>query len=338
MTCRRRALVHISCITCCVRASYAFTGTLRPNISNGLRIHPLFQPSPPGDAPRGRYIRQFARAGLNANPANDDDSLDQTLDSENLERILSYLQSHPPSMIASLTQSQLESIFRAIEVATVESDENTVNKRAIEDARTIDFRSMDRARAQMTKLYRLLQEGGRLDVFGAVGRPPPPSSSSVAASPPPPPQWLPVYPTSGSKLISPTLLEKITGMEMISLPPRPTNLLLYGGAALAVIEGIASLYFGINFNLLVACTILLAVMDQVLVSGAVFETALRMAKPEMSGRITRHEAGHFLCAYLLGCPVEGVVLSTWAALNRIRGDVVLRPRPQRADIGSETAD
>jgi hypothetical protein len=71
-----------------------------------------------------------------------------------------------------------------------------------------------------------------------------------------------VYPTSGSKLISPTLLEKITGMEMISLTPRPTNLLLYGGAALAVIEGIASLYSGINFNLLVACTILLAVMDQ----------------------------------------------------------------------------
>ena len=49
---------------------------------------------------------------------------------------------------------------------------------------------------------------------------------------------------------------------MISLTPRPTNLLLYGGAALAVIEGIASLYSGINFNLLVACTILLAVMDQ----------------------------------------------------------------------------
>ena len=321
MLCHRRALVHISCIACCARASHAFTGTLRPNISNGLRLHPLFQPSPPGpgDAPRGRYRRQYARAGLNANPADDDDSLDQTLDSNNLEEILSYLQSHPPSMIASLSQSQLESIFRAIEVATVESDENTVNKRAIEDARTIDFRSMDRARAQMTKLYRLLREGGRLDVFGAVGRPPPPSSSSsVAASPPPPPpppQWLPVYPTSGSKLISPTLLEKITGMEMISLTPRPTNLLLYGGAALAVVEGIASLYFGINFNLLVACTILLAVMDQVLVSGAVFETALRMVKPEMSGRITRHEAGHFLCAYLLGCPVEGVVLSTWAALN-----------------------
>jgi hypothetical protein len=195
----------------------------------------------------------------------------------------------------------MRSIFHAIEVATVESDENTVNKRAIEDARSIEFRSLDIVRSRMTSLYRLLREEGRLEVFGAVGRPPP--------------SGVPVYPTSGSKLISPTLLEEITNMEMISLTPRPTNLLLYGGVALAVLEGFASLYLGINFNLLVACTILLAVMDQALVSGAIFETALRMARPEMSGRITRHEAGHFLCAYLLGCPVEGVVLSTWAALN-----------------------
>ncbi|KAL3763316.1 hypothetical protein ACHAW5_007708 [Stephanodiscus triporus] len=315
--CHQRALVHLSFLACCVRISHAFTGTLRPI---GLLGHPLFHPSP-RNAPGGKHRQQFARVGLKAESNDitssddlgksalfDDDALVRALDSNNLEKILSYLQSHPSS-IPSLSESQIQSIFYAVEVATVESDENTVNKRAIEDARAIDFRSLDRVRAQMTRLYRLLREEGRLNVFGAVGRPPP---SHVAASPPP---GGAVYPTSGSKLISPALLEEITDMEMISLTPRPTNLLLVGGAAFAVLEGIASLYFGINFSLLVACTVLLAVMDQVLVSGAVFETALRMVKPEMSGRITRHEAGHFLCAYLLGCPVEGVVLSTWAALN-----------------------
>ena len=201
-------------------------------------------------------------------------------------------------------------------MATGESDENTVNKRTLEDANIasasggggIDFRSLDRVRAQMTKLYRLLREEGKLNVFGAIGRAPPKSMLAPVADGP-------NYPTTGSKIITPTLLEEITGMEMIALTPRPTNLLLYGGAALAVLEGIASLYTGINFNLLVVTTILLALMDQILVSGAVFETGLRMVMPEMTTRITKHEAGHFLCAYLLGCPVEGVVLSTWAALN-----------------------
>ena len=304
---RRRALARTIFLACCARASLAFTGIPRPkSISHGLGGPPLLPPSP-SYASRGMHRKRFPRVGLGAEPdesgksaSSDDDALVRALDSNNLEGIYSYLQSRPSS-IPSLSSSQLRSIFHAIEVATVESDENTVNKRAIEDARSVDFRSLDRVRSRMTSLYRLLREGGRLGVFGAVGRTPP--------------VGMPVYPTSGSKLISPTLLEEITNMEMISLTPRPTNLLLYGGAALAVLEGFASLYLGINFNLLVACTILLAVMDQALVSGAVFETALRMARPEMSSRITRHEAGHFLCAYLLGCPVEGVVLSTWAALN-----------------------
>lgn len=239
-------------------------------------------------------------------------SLETTLESNNLDKILSYLETHSSS-IPSLTGAQLQSIFYAIELATAQSDENTVNKRAIEDANIssaqIEFQALDRVRAQMTKLYRLLREQGRLNVFGAIGRLPP-SSISMAS-----PLEGTVYPTSGSKIITPKLLETITNIEMINLTPQPTNLLLYGGGALAILEGILSLYLGINFNLLVVITLLLFLMDQVLVSGAVSETALRMVQPEMTRRITKHEAGHFLCAYVLGCPVEGVVLSTWAALN-----------------------
>ena len=255
------------------------------------------------------------RASIDTNTNNDtEEKLTQVLETNNLEKVLSYLQTNP-TIIPSLSNTQLELIFNTIELATAESDENTVNKRAIEDfniesaaAQQIEFQALDKVRTQMTSLYGLLRNYGKLNVFGAIGRSPPPSIQVW-------PDRGPIYPTSGSKIISPQLLEEITNMSMISLTPQPTNLLLYGGAILAVLEGLMSLYYGINFNLLVTITILLALADQLLVSGAFFESILRFVKPETSRRITKHEAGHFLCAYILGCPVEGVVLSTWDALN-----------------------
>jgi hypothetical protein len=235
------------------------------------------------------------------------DDFNKVVLSNNLQSIVNYLERHD---VSSLSDSQLQSIFDAVEVATAESDGNTVNTRLIEDAKAVEFQALDRVRAQMTNLYRLLREGGRLQTFGAIARAPPKSSTFASATP-----MGPIYPTAGSKIITPTLLEEITGMEMVALTPQPTNFLLYGGAALAVLEGIVSLYYGINFNFLVGLTLFLAVLDQALVSGAVFETGLRLVVPELKTRITKHEAGHFLCAYLLGCPVEGVVLSTWEALQ-----------------------
>ncbi len=240
-----------------------------------------------------------------------DNELNQKLQSNNLQQVITYLKSNTP-FTKSLNSNQLKSIFEAIEIATVQSDENTVNKRSIEDATissAVEFRALDKARADMSQLYQLLREEGRLQVFGAIGRLPPKSLQLIV-----PPSG-PIYPTSGSKIITPTLLETVTSMEMSSLTPQPTNFLLYGGAILASLEAIVSLVSGINFNFLVVTTLLLALADQILVSGAVFETALRIFRPEMTTRITKHEAGHFLCAYLLGCPVEGVVLSTWAALQ-----------------------
>ena len=91
--------------------------------------------------------QQIAGIRLNAESDNvNNEIVRRTLESNNLEKILSYFQSHPTT-IASLTQIQIQSIFYAIEVATVESDENTVNKRMLEDAaRTVEFRSLDRVR------------------------------------------------------------------------------------------------------------------------------------------------------------------------------------------------
>eukprot|EP00569_Conticribra_weissflogii_P007527 CAMPEP_0171351056 /NCGR_PEP_ID=MMETSP0878-20121228/37987_1 /TAXON_ID=67004 /ORGANISM="Thalassiosira weissflogii, Strain CCMP1336" /LENGTH=454 /DNA_ID=CAMNT_0011856187 /DNA_START=156 /DNA_END=1517 /DNA_ORIENTATION=- len=295
----------------------------------------------------------------------EDDEFTKAVESNNLQNIINYLQSpssSPPSSTKtktksqSLSKTQLRAIFDAIETATAETDENTVNKRTIQDqtilqaSSSVEFRSLDRVRAQMTKLYGILREEGVLTVFGAVARPPPSSSlmksratsntferngneisdgtgtrimngssynnyNNYSSNNNRPTQPLPIYPTAGSKLITPNLLEQITNLTMSNLTPRPTNFFLYGGIALAISEGLLSLYFHINFNLLVVATLLLALADQLLVSGAVFETILRIALPELKTRITKHEAGHFLVAYLLGCPVEGVVLSTWAAMR-----------------------
>lgn len=48
--------------------------------------------------------------------------------------------------------------------------------------------------------------------------------------------------------------------------------------------------------------------DRLLLNGAVAETLTRLIVPGYRERIIRHEAGHFLVAYLLGCPVQGCLL------------------------------
>jgi len=102
------------------------------------------------------------------------------------------------------------------------------------------------------------------------------------------------------------------------LTPQPTNTLLIAGAAFALSEGIFSIFTGVDLNFLIFFTLFLAFLDKLLVNGAVFESITRLAMPEYRRKILRHEAGHFLAAYLLGCPVEGCVLSSWAALSDSR--------------------
>ena len=256
-----------------------------------------------------RIVQRFVAQGNEEEPANLSE-LDRTLQTNKLDEILKYLESNRP-IVQTLSRAQIQSIFDAVELATAESETNTVNKRSIQDVEVenaVTFQALDKVRSEMTKMYRLLREEGSLRVFGAIGRLPP----QVSGLPPPD---RPIFPTEGSKIITPTLLEEITNLKMLSLTPESTNFLLYAGSALAILEGIVSLKFGISLNLLVSVTIVLALLDQILVSGAVFETGLRMVNPSLTTRITKHEAGHFLSAYLLGCPVEGVVLSTWAALS-----------------------
>eukprot|EP00521_Asterionellopsis_glacialis_P015491 CAMPEP_0195307710 /NCGR_PEP_ID=MMETSP0707-20130614/37855_1 /TAXON_ID=33640 /ORGANISM="Asterionellopsis glacialis, Strain CCMP134" /LENGTH=629 /DNA_ID=CAMNT_0040371963 /DNA_START=306 /DNA_END=2197 /DNA_ORIENTATION=+ len=115
-----------------------------------------------------------------------------------------------------------------------------------------------------------------------------------------------------------TTIFEFTELPMTSLTPKPTNTLLIAGIAVAVLEGLISVNTGIDLNILVWTTITLAFLDKLLLNGALFESALKLVLPNIQQKITKHEAGHFLCAYLMGCPVEGCVLDAWGALQDSR--------------------
>lgn len=58
--------------------------------------------------------------------------------------------------------------------------------------------------------------------------------------------------------------------------------------------------------------------DKALVGGALAESAIRTVVPGYREKIVRHEAGHFLLAYLLGCPVQGCLLDPFEVRKVIR--------------------
>lgn len=227
----------------------------------------------------------------------DEEVFDECLQKNNLISATRLIKS--PSSIINLDDKQrILDIFKAIERRTMEAEENSINKRIADGANLgnleIAYPPESPARNEMTNMYRILKDKGVLKTFGAA------SNGN--------------YPVQGSKIITPTLLEQITNLSMVSLTPQPTNTLLIAGGGFALLEVLFSAYTGVNLNFLILFTIFLAFLDKLLVNGAVFESITRLVMPEYSRKILRHEAGHFLCAYLLGCPVEGFVLNSWAAL------------------------
>lgn len=223
--------------------------------------------------------------------------LDELLDANNLKAATNQLKINASSI--EMTKDRMLGVFDAIEERTINAEENDINKRTSDQTQinlgAMEYPPISPARMEMTEMYKALKSTGNLEVYGAA------SDGN--------------YPALGSKQVSPNMLEKITDLSMVSLTPQPTNSLLFAGGALAVLEVILSLTTGINLNFLVFFTLFLAFLDKLLVNGAVFETAVRLSNREYSKKILKHEAGHFLCAYLLGCPVEGYVLSSWAALS-----------------------
>jgi hypothetical protein len=206
----------------------------------------------------------------------EEDMFDEMLRDNKLSKANKLLKSK--SNRIRVNNLRLLNIFKSIEARTKEAEENNINTRMVDYDNVsrggMEYPPISPARMEMTEMYQLLREFGHLKVFGAAAKG--------------------NYLASGSKNVTPKLLERITKLTMASLTPKPTNTLLYAGVALAILEGILSLTTGIKLNFLIFCTLLFGFMDKLLVNGAVFETATRILLPEYGKKILRHEAGHFL--------------------------------------------
>ena len=68
-------------------------------------------------------------------------------------------------------------------------------------------------------------------------------------------------------------------------------------------------------------TLLLALADRLALNSQGIRAASQLLVPARREAILRHEAGHFLLAYLLGCPVLACVLSPWQSIAKLaRGE------------------
>jgi len=213
-------------------------------------------------------------------------------------KAIRFLRSRPDEI--DLSRDRFGRIFDAIEERTADAEVSGGGE-AGQQQQQQQQPIITESRKEMTEMYSLMKDQGHLRLFGSITRE--------------------NMPASGSHTVRPSMLETITSLSMNSLTPRPSNTLLYAGIGVATVESIASEFLGLDLNALFFASFGVALCDQLFLNGALSETAVKILSPETQSKITRHEAGHFLCSYILGCPVEGYVLSAWGALEdpRFRG-------------------
>lgn len=153
--------------------------------------------------------------------------------------------------------------------------------------------------ADVTLLYAELQARGHLPAFGCAA-------------------------TAGSRPLVPRVvdaadLEARAGVPIGALAPRRSTAFWWQLAGVGLVVGVNALAAAAGVEGLaqpaLAVLFLAWVADARLARGAVFETLYRAVKPEYAEKVLKHEAGHFLSAYLMGSPVRGYVLSAADALK-----------------------
>ena len=172
-----------------------------------------------------------------------------------------------------------------------------LEERSAEEVRASERRKQE----ELLGCYRELQAGGELRAF----------ASALGALPAPEP-----------KVVDAATQQRLTGLAPSAFAPPKSNRfegaiaggLLVGGLAVArALEVDPRPFVGVPTALLLA--------DRALLRGLPSEAITRVLNPEYRRTVVAHEAGHFLCAYLLGCPVQACLLDPVAALRdgRVNG-------------------
>ncbi|KAK1309576.1 hypothetical protein QJS10_CPA09g00884 [Acorus calamus] len=120
----------------------------------------------------------------------------------------------------------------------------------------------------------------------------------------------------GTRDVTPIVLKASTGLEASKLSPkkwgtsgssRATLVAFLGGVSFLVSQGI-----DIRPNL--ATILALSLMDSIFLGGSCL-AQIFCFWPPYRRRVLVHEAGHLLTAYLMGCPIRGVILDPIVAVQ-----------------------
>ncbi|KAL0715093.1 hypothetical protein Bca4012_064415 [Brassica carinata] len=120
----------------------------------------------------------------------------------------------------------------------------------------------------------------------------------------------------GTREVTPTVLKSATGLEVTKLAPKKWGLSDSSSIALAAFLGGISYLLSQDIDLRpnLAALLGLAFMDSLLLGGTCF-AQISCYWPPHKRRVIVHEAGHLLVAYLMGCPIRGVILDPIVAMQ-----------------------
>jgi len=121
------------------------------------------------------------------------------------------------------------------------------------------------------------------------------------------------------KIVDVLDLELRSGLPVTALAPKRSTRFVWELAGAATVVGLnlvlRELGYGQYTQPAVLGVFLAWLGDQLLLRGLIFESMYRFVNPELQRKVTSHEAGHFLLAYLCGAPVRGYILSSLDAFR-----------------------